>query len=599
MRRIAALVAVLAAALGISVPEALAAQGPKDKDTHVQLLAINDFHGHLEPNTPGSIQVGCCNPVVNASGVQTGWAAQTVPAGGAEYLATHIKSLRTANTNTVTVGAGDLIGASPLISGLFHDEPTIHALNAIGLDVAGVGNHEFDEGLQELLRMQSGGCTAPDHCMLEPFPGAIFQYLAANVTREATGETILPAYEIRKVDNAKIAFIGLTLEGTPAIVTPTGVAGLKFHPEVQTTNALVQKLRNEQGVRAFVVLLHQGGFQNPPPVPVYPAPANPDAYTDVDRCVNFGGEEITAIAQGLSPQVDIIVSAHTHAPYICPNFESTGKLLTSASSFGRLITDIDLVIDHQTKDVKTVTADNVIVTQDVPKDSAVTAIVDRYRNASAPIANQIVGSITGDIRSSRSPGGFTSPSGEQEMGEVIADAQLEATAPTDFGGAVIALMNTGGVRGHLLHSQISGGELPGQVTYGELFTVQPFGNSLVVKTCTGAQIKGVLEQQFTATGAIRIGLLQPSNGFTYSYNSTLPTGSRVSDLRLNGTPIDPAAQYRVTMNSFLAPGGDGFTVFGECTDPLGGEIDLDALVRYFQAHSPVSPPPLNRVTKLG
>jgi 5'-nucleotidase len=264
-----------------------------------------------------------------------------------------------------------------------------------------------------------------------------------------------------------------------------------------------------------------------------------------------------------------------------------------------VVTDIDLVIDHQTKDVKSATADNVIVTQDVAKDAALTAIVDRYRQASAPIANQIVGSITANIPSQRDTPSGANAAGEISIGDVIADAQLAATAPTDFGGSQIAFMNAGGIRGGLFFANSPGGEPAGQVTYGELFTVQPFGNSLVVKTCTGAQIKAVLEQQFTATGGSRIGLLQVSDGFTYSYNSTLPTGSRVSNLMLDGTPINPATSYRVTMNSFLAPGGDGFTVFGECTQPLGGEIDLDALVRYFQANSPVAPGPQNRITKLG
>jgi len=594
MRRITALVALLAAAVAIAAPQALAAKGPKDNDTRVQLLAFNDFHGHLEPNTPGTIQVGCCVP----NSTNTAWTPSTVPAGGVEYFATHLKGLRTANTNTITVGAGDLIGASPLISGLFHDEPAIHSLNALGLDVSGVGNHEFDEGLQELYRMQFGGCTAPDHCVVEPFPGAIFQYLAANVVKEGTDETILPAYEIRKIDNAKIAFIGLTLEATPTIVTPSGVAGLEFRPEVATTNALVEKLRNEQGVRAFVVLLHQGGFQNPPSPGPFTSPPNPAGYTDVNGCVSFGGTEIKAIAAGLDARVDVIVSGHTHAPYICPNFDGTGKLLTSASSFGRVITDIDLVIDHQTKDVKSVTARNVIVTQSVAKDPALTTIVDRYRNASAPIANQVVGAITADITRT------ANSAGESALGDVIADAQLKATQATDFGASVIAFMNPGGIRADLVYATSPGGEAPGQITYGELFTVQPFGNSLVVKTCTGAQIDALLEQQIYPTTRI----LQVSNGFTYSFDASAPAGSRVdpASIKLNGTTLSPTTGYRVTMNSFLASGGDGFTVFNQCTNALGGEIDLDALVRYFQQYAdgvppfePVPPGLQNRITRVG
>ena len=392
MRRTIAVLAALGLMLVLGAPQALAANGPKDKppkdnDTYVQLLAINDLHGHLAPNTPGTIQTGCCNPVNNSSGVQTGWAAKTVPAGGIEYLATHIKQLREQNSNTITVGAGDLIGASPLVSALFHDEPAIEAMNALQLDVTGVGNHEFDEGVPELLRMQNGGCHPVDGCQDgDGFAGAVFQYLAANVFYAGTDQTILPAYEVKKIDNAKIAFIGLTLEGTPTIVTPSAVAGLEFRPEVATVNALVEKLRNEQGVKAFVVLLHQGGFQNPPAVPVYPAPANPDAYVDVNKCVSFSGSEVTAIANGLDPRVKVVISAHTHQPYIC---QIGGKLVTSAASFGRLVTDIDLRIDHQSKQIVSAEAKNVIVTQDVAKDPAETAILNKYTTLSAPLANRV------------------------------------------------------------------------------------------------------------------------------------------------------------------------------------------------------------------
>ncbi|HEY7344464.1 MAG TPA: bifunctional metallophosphatase/5'-nucleotidase [Gaiella sp.] len=602
MRRTIAVLAALGLMLVLGAPQALAANGPKDKppkkdnDTYVQLLAINDFHGHLDIDTPGTIQTGCC--VANSA--NNAWTPMTVPAGGVEYLATHIKQLREQNSNTIAVGAGDLIGASPLISGLFHDEPAILAMNALQLDVSGVGNHEFDEGINELLRMQNGGCAGADTCQLEPFPGAAFQYLAANVFYQGTDTTILPPYEIEKIDNAKIAFIGLTLEGTPTIVTPSGVAGLEFRPEVQTINALVHKLRNEQGVRAFVVLIHQGGFQNPPSPGPFPDPPNPNGYTDVNRCVSFSGPEITAIAKGLDPQVDIIVSAHTHAPYICPNFAGTGKYLTSASSFGRVITDIDLVIDHQSKDVKSVTAKNVIVTRDVDRDPDEKAIVDRYREASAPIANQIVGSVTADITRA------ATPAGESALGDVIADAQLKATAATDFGSSVIAFMNPGGIRQEIFYANSPGGEAAGQVTYGELFTVQPFGNSLVVKTCTGAQIDALLEQQIFPTGTSSR-ILQVSNGFTYSWSASAPQGSRIdpSSIKLNGVTLDPATGYRVTMNSFLATGGDGFTVFNQCTNALGGEIDLDALVRFFMQFGdgnpppePVPPGPQNRITRL-
>jgi 5'-nucleotidase len=569
MRRLAVAAATLVAALLMVPALASAADGPKDNDTLVQLLAINDFHGNLLPPTGsgGRIAVG---PGVN------------VDAGGVEYLASWIKRLRERNSNTITVGAGDQIGASPLISGLFHDEPTIEAMNALGLDISGVGNHEFDEGVQELLRMQNGGCHPVDGCQDgDPFGGALFRYLAANVFYAGTDETILPPYKVVKIDNAKIAFLGLTLEGTPLIVTPAGVAGLEFRPEVQTINNLVHKLRNEQGVRAFVVLIHQGGFQNGP---------FPLGYMNVNRCDGFAGD-IKPIVEALDPQVDVVVSAHTHQPYVC---KFNGILTTSASSFGRLITDIDLRIDHQTKDIVSATADNVIVTRDVPKDAAETAIIAKYDALSSAIANRVVGSQTATITRTAN---FAQ---ETPLGDVIADAQLASTSPTDFGGAVVAFMNPGGIRADLVCSVACSPASPAPVTYNQLFTVQPFNNVMTVKTMTGDMIRRLLEQQFTVI-APSIRLLQVSHGFTYTYDLTQPAGSRVlaGTIRINGTPVDPLASYRVAMNNFLASGGDGFTVFNEGTNPLGGEIDLDALVAYFMKNSPISPGPQDRVTRIG
>jgi 5'-nucleotidase len=601
MRRslLVCLCCTMLAALSPSVASA------KQDDTHVQLLAINDLHGHLAPNTPGTIQVGCCNPVIT-NGVQTGWTQKTVPAGGIAYLATHMKTLRATNPNTITVGAGDLIGASPLVSALFHDEPTIEAMNSIGLDVTGVGNHEFDEGVDELLRMQYGnqrggdGCHPIDGCQDgTPFAGSIFQYLAANVFYAGTHTTILPPYEVHKVGNAKIAFIGLTFEGTPTVVTPSAVEGLEFRPEVATTNALVDKLRREQGVKAFVVLLHQGGAQRPPAPPASPSTTpNGDEYTDVNRCVNFNGPEMDAIAQGLDPRVRVIISAHTHQPYICT---MAGKLVTSAASFGRLITDIDLTIDPQSKEIVSAAATNRIVTQDVAQDPATKAILDKYTQLSAPLANRVVGSIAADIRSARDNPSGQNAAGEQPMGDVIADAMLEATTPTDFGGAVAAFMNSGGVRAGLLFDQISGGEQPGQVTYSEAFTVQPFGNTLVVKTCTGQQIYDVLNQQFNNPSAGSNRIMLPSANVHYQW--TTAGGPQIVDGSVSfdggATPISKTATYRVAMNNFMADGGDNYTVFRSCTEPLGGEIDLDAFTRYLGAHSPLAVPTLNRIEKVG
>jgi 5'-nucleotidase len=570
MRSVVVTVAAVAALMA-ALPSSASAQS--DGQTSVQLLAINDFHGNLEP------------PSGSGGRIQTG-PTTTVDAGGVEYLATWMDRLRERNPNTITVGAGDLIGASPLISALLHDEPTIEAMNELGLDVTGVGNHEFDEGSKELLRMQNGGCHPIDGCQDgDPFSGAFFQYLSANVFLEGTDETLLPPYEIRRVGKTKVkvAFIGLTLEGTPLIVTPSGVAGLEFRDEIETINDLVARLRRDEGVRSFVVLIHEGGQQAAPFA---------DGFMNINACENFTGA-IEPIVEALSPAVDVVVSAHTHQPYIC---RFNGILTTSAASFGRLITSIDLTIDNRSRDVVFATAVNKIVTRDVAKDPEATELVDKYRAISAPIANRVVGSITADITRAVPPGG----SGETPLGDVIADAQLAATAPGDFGGAVVAFMNPGGIRADLVFDNSPGGEQPGQITYNELFTVQPFGNTMVVKTMTGDMIYRLLEQQqFGNPGGVPVRILQVSEGFSYSYDSRLPAGSRVSNVAINDVPVDKAASYRVAMNSFLADGGDGFTVFREGTNPLGGEVDVDALANYFLAQSPVAPGPVNRITRIG
>src|SRR4051794_31673122 len=477
MKRMGIAAAAALSVLCVAMPGAAFGAPGTDKTTSVQLLAINDFHGNLQPpsGSSGRIPVG---------------PGATVDAGGSEYLATWMDRLRARNPNTITVGGGDLIGASPLISGLFHDEPTIEAMNALHLDVTGVGNHEFDEGKDELLRMQNGGCHPVDGCQDgDPFSGAAFQYLSSNVFLANTNQTLLPPYQIRRVGktNIKVAFLGLTLKGTPLIVTPSGVAGLDFRDEVATINGLVKKLRAEQGVRAFVVLIHQGGQQNAP---------FGDGFMNIDKCENFTGD-IKPIVEGLDPEVDAVVSAHTHQPYVC---RFNGILTTSASSFGRLITSIDLNIDDRSKDVVSDSAVNHIVTRDVPKDPEQTKLIQKYGAISAPIANRLVGSVTSDITRA------TSDAGESALGDVIADAQLASTAPSDFGGAVVAFMNPGGIRADLTFDHQSGTEAPGEVTYSELFDVQPFNNVMTVKTMTGDMIYRLLAQQFNqpSPGALRI-----------------------------------------------------------------------------------------------
>ena len=337
-----------------------------------------------------------------------------------------------------------------------------------------------------------------------------------------------------------------------------------------TINALVKKLKR-RGVQSIVVLVHEGGQQNAPFL---------GGFMNINACENFSGA-IKPIVEALNREVDLVVSAHTHQPYVC---DFGGIVTTSAASFGRLITDIDLRIDGRSKDVESVRAVNRIVTRDVAKNPRETRIIGKYDALSAPIANRVVGSATADITRT------ANTAGESALGDVIADAQLASTAPSDFGGAVVAFMNPGGIRADIA---------AGDVTYGELFTVQPFSNTMTVKTMTGDMIYRLLEQQFDNPGPGQDRFLQVSAGFTYSYNRSAPAGSRVSGVAINGTPVDRATSYRVAMNSFLATGGDGFSVFNEGTDQLGGEVDLDALVKYFMENSPVAPGPQNRITRTG
>jgi 5'-nucleotidase len=552
--------ALFALPVAVLVAAAAIKQGRGPAAVTVQLLAINDFHGNLEPPTGANGLIG------------------RTSAGGAEYLATHLRNDIARNPNSIIVAAGDLIGASPLVSALFHDEPTIESMNAMNLAVASVGNHEFDEGPDELGRMQRGGCHPSDGCQDgDGFTGAKFQYLSANVVEQAGQESapLFPATAIRTVAGVKIGFIGETLRNTARIVTPTGVRGLTFLDEATTANAYAVQLK-QQGVRAIVLLIHEGGEQS--------------ANADPNGCSGFNGA-ITRIAERLSPDIKVVISGHTHEFYNCT---IAGHTVTSASSLGRMITRVDLTIDPRDDTITSVSATNEIVSRDVPKDPGQTRIIAKYAAVVAPIANRVVGSVTGDIRRA------ATRAGESALGNVIADAHLASSSPADKGGAVVAFTNSGGIRADVVANNRTGTERPGQITYSELFTVQPFSNVLMVKTLTGAMLKRLLEQQFGGLPAGTARILQVSSGFTYSYRLNAPPGQHVqpASIKIGGRVIAPNDRVRVATNDYLASGGDGFTVFREGTDQLGGDIDVDALVAYFKTHSPVGPGPQNRIIRV-
>ena len=560
---------------------------PQQRTTDLHVLAFNDLHGNLEAGG---------NNIYGRF------------AGGAAYLAKAVKDRQALYGNKqATVFAGDNIGASPLANGLFFEEPVVIASNLMNVDLASVGNHEFDKGSAELQRIQRGGCR-PEGCTAAPYatadggttntyPGADFQYLSANVVVDATGKTLFPATGTQefRTDSGReveVGFIGEVLEATPTIVTPTGVAGLTFQDEAAAANRAARKLRR-QGVDTQVLVIHEGGFQT---------------TAALNGCTgNLAGSAIADIAGRLDPSIKVIVSAHTHAEYRCTiTTHGVTRLITSASSFGRILTDITLTVDDRTGRLVAASAENTIVEnalntpgtgvvrQPDPsrEDPAVQAVVQQYVTASAPLANQVIGRIQGDLLRA------ASPLGESTLGDVIADSQLTATAPANLGGAQLAFMNPGGIRGDMRTTdQSSGGEAPGEVTYGEAFTVQPFGNSLVTKTMTGDMIRRLLEQQFVDChdqGTQRI--LQVSATFRYERDAAATTcEGRIGRIWVSGVEVTPTASFRVTMNSFLATGGDNFTLFKEGTDPTGGPLDLDALETWIAKSSPLTPPAPERI----
>lgn len=597
MRRhtIAAYAAALLAAATISLATADAAQAPFD----IKIIALNDFHGNIAPPTG----------TTTAPSTTTPGTTVRVPTGGVAFLSTLLAQLKAENPQNAVVGAGDLIGASPLVSALFHDEAAIETLNLLGIDYAAVGNHEFDKGKSELKRMQNGGCyengtVGVDTCIINgSFSGANFKYLAANVVKDKTGETLFPAYKVKKFTGpqgktVKMAFIGLVLEGTPAIVTPSGVEGLTFKDEAETVNALVPVLQS-RGIQSIVVVIHQGGTTT--------------GLYDDPTCPGFSGD-IKGIVNALDPAVDLVISGHTHQAYICKAKASDGVkdiTVTSGGFYGRMLTDLDVTVDPKTKDITAIGAHNILVVNDGSSTSPPTAVpegyvtlakdpnqqslIDTYNALAAPLANAKIGSISSDISRTQNV------AGESALGDVIADAQLAATSAPEFGGARAAFMNPGGIRADLLYNNAYYvGEPAGDIAYGEAFNVQPFYNTLVTMTLSGAQIKAVLEQQFDNPAVGQNRFMEVSNGFAYTYDAAQPTGSKVvaGSIQIDGVTVDPAASYRVTCNSFMATGGDNFTVFASGTDRLGGALDIDALSDYLEAHSPVPPGPQNRVTRI-
>ncbi len=551
----------------------------------VRILGFNDFHGQLSARAVGAR-----------------------PAGGAAVLASYLRAAQAGmEERTFIVHAGDHVGASPANSALLQDEPAITFLNLLAnrhcryleseerggfggeddedlddrfeewlaprCNVLGVtGNHEFDEGIGELQRLLRGGNHPTGPFLESSWRGARYPTLAANVIDLATGRPVLPPYLVKRVDGVPVAFIGLVLKETPTIVTPTGVAGLAFLDEADTANAIVSRLKR-RGIHAFVVVIHKGGFQSPSfggatgPVP--------GAASDM--------ADIQSVVTRLDDDVDVVVSGHRHSFTNALLRTASGKeiLVTQAFSASTAYAQIDLELDRRTRDVVSKSA--VVPTTwgdagpGLAPDPAVAALVTAASDRVAPLVNLQVGTALDALTRT------ASPAGEHALGSLIADAQR-----ADVPGAQAAFMNPGGVRADLD---------AGPITWGELFTIQPFGNSLVAMTLTGAQVKTLLEQQWVGQTSPRI--LQVS-GITYSWSASAPAGSKVSDVVVGGAPLDPAASYRVVVNSFLATGGDNFRVLLGGVDLVGGAVDLDALIDHVKAQpgAQISAPAAGRITRL-
>ena len=543
LRRIAVAAALLALA-GCATRPATVAPVTRPAPVEVQILAFNDFHGNLEAPLPVE--------VTEADGSK-----HKIQTGGVANLAGALAQLRAGQPNTVTVSAGDTIGASPLISAHYLDEPTISAMNLLGLEFNSVGNHEFDRGTDELKRMQGGGCarfTRRTPCSVEPFAGAKFRYLAANVL-QADGATVFPATEIKRFGPIALGFIGMTLKETSNLVTPSGVKGLSFADETATANSLVPKLKSE-GADAIVLLIHQGGRTT--------------QFTTGNGCDGLYGDVLPVLAK-LDPAITTVVSGHTHWAYVCNGTAKTGdgRLMTSAGKNGYFVTDLRLTFDPTTRRLMKQAATNVVVGNgERGVDASEQALVSRYAAAIAPIASQVVGKLTENAP--------TDPDdGESAAANLIADSMLAATRAKENGGAQLALVNATGVR-----VALPGGD----VLYKDAFAMMPFGNNLLVMTLTGAQLKEALEQQYAIPvrpGRTKPAVLAASEGFTYAVDMSKPEGNRVSSMRLKGKPVALDGRYRVAVNNYLASGGDGISAFTKGTDVTdAGIIDLDGLVAW-------------------
>jgi 5'-nucleotidase len=519
-----------------------AARGPID----IHLVALNDFHGNLEASK------------YTYTSAATGQ-KQTLQAGGIDTLGAALQAWRREDKDLLFVAAGDLVGASPALSSMWADEPSIEAMNLLGLTASSLGNHEFDGGRKELLRQQNGGCDSPraaKACKLAPdFKGARYTYLAANVVDSDTRQPLVPAYRIATIKGVKVGLVGAVLKDTASVAVSTAIAGLSFLDEAESINQAIPQMR-AQGAQVFVVLIHEGGHTDEAP--------------DKAGCGNLKGA-IVDIVKKLDPAVRLVISGHSHRGYLC---QVDGRVVTQADAAGHLLSRITMKVDPASGAVAGIDVRNVVMTPgEYPADPALSAYLATVKERGAAVLARPVARLGAPVIPRRE-----SEAGESPLGDVITDAVVAATRDK---GVQVGFMNMGGVRRDLE----AGADLT--ASFGQAQAVLPFGNTLVVMDLTGAQIRNLLEQQWARPGASGGYMLQVSSGLSYQWDSTRPTGSRVvpGSLKLNGVPVDDAMTYRVAANNFLAEGGDNFPEFAKGANKVDTQIrDLDALIDYLAKH---------------
>lgn len=532
-----------ALALGLALAGcATRARGPVE----LHLVALNDFHGNLEATR------------YTWTSAATG-KAETLRAGGIDTLGAALQAWRREDQDLLLVAAGDLVGASPALSSMWADEPSIEAMNLLGLSASSLGNHEFDGGRKELLRQQGGGCDSPrpaKACKLAPgFGGANYAYLAANVTDSATGKPLVAPFRIEDVKGVKVGLVGAVLQGTASVATAASIAGLSFADEAEAINQAVPRMR-AQGAQVFVALIHEGGHTDEAP--------------DKADCSALHGA-IVGIVKRLDPAIRLVISGHSHTGYLC---KVDGRVVTQAGHAGHLLSRITIKVDPATGAVEGIDARNVVMKQgQYPPDPRLSALLAQVRERSrAALARPVARLGAASIASTENA------AGEAPLGDVIADAVLAATQAH---GAQIGFMNLGGIRKDLE----AGSDLA--ATYGQAQAVLPFGNTLVVMDLSGAQIRALLEQQWARPASSFDSVLQVSEGFSYRWDGTRPRGQRIvpGSVKLHGAPLHDARTYRVAVNNFVAEGGDNFPEFAKGANRVDTQVrDLDALIDYLGKH---------------